>query len=415
MRRWSEVGRRKAAVAVVLGLTSTAAWAPAPVYFDLAGFIWIALAILVGLGALIGAVVAGQRGAFVVGGLVAVLLSVAAVYLDIQASQKSAAREADLKSEREFMRQVCLDRAGYEVFREPLQAERIELVMPSSGSSNWIFRYYDRKKLPPHARVVSSLPEVREPGVAYVEVKLDPDPVPNTNGRLLTRLTAIVSDASNQTVGSFTDYTNSREWCLGDPAPSAVERFVFSMTGLALGLRREPTPTNPEDPGVPIYSPIATVGSVEPGHFFPRPRLGSSEAPESMPPDAQCTKEGTRYSDYWICLKETEAVNHVSAYARGLVSGSSWYVSAGKLRYEERDLQGRLLRVWQVRVPAESGLDLDSFGPYEFDVKDRQLQIHYGVGNRRSCPEAVHGCWSQRVVVHASLAPEFPKPRAPSR
>ncbi len=388
------------------------AWAHAPVYFDLAGLIFLVLGLGIGLVALVGYRIARWRGVllafFLLGGFVA-----KCAYDDKKNDQ---AQRVAVQADEEFERQICLERAGIEIKERRAHGGPVAVraLWAPVGPDGSLFRM-DPERLETGVSVIGFMPSSgRAPGTLYVYIERLTVRYPS-GGREKEGLWVEISDDQQKVLATLTDFRSGEGWCLGSTPPSSIENFVRDVTGRTLGL----LPVNETgDAKAPTTSLVARLVELERvQRLFTLMRtspIGDGPLVDLrplLPPTAQCDPIGHE----WRCQAgtTTESRMQTAALPFGLIETNRWLVPKSvmpshALNLMELDLTGTLKRGWHIRLPIVDGNASEVTRLLELKKEGELLRFRLGWQQCASPaePEVDRLCFDRSATYEVRLSDE---------
>lgn len=351
-------------LAIGLLMSCGAAHAAAPIYFDLGGLVRAVVMLFSAIVFLLAYLIGHWKGV-----AVACVLHVVGAVGFVHATRKLRRRwEHVLLQERFAEHRACYTRAGVTRHHPvPLGApiHVIDLRPPVSGGHHW---WIDPERLPDGAVLTPPEQPRDDPDAVYVEIGQIVEAVPDGDDRKLLALQAHVKDGRGRLLAELLDYrlSHSSHWSLGSRPPDSLMQFFEELFGSGLGLA---LPFQRDEPRVPVMSPRAVLTELRAGGLsmtgLTPPGLQKREDPAGKrqpvcaPPASDCRPSG-RFEGRWVCLPDTPDENHLdaSAMVACLTPDGRWLALDDDrgdfppvVRVKERDVLGRLQKVWNVRLP----------------------------------------------------------------
>lgn len=382
-----------------------AAHAAAPIYFDLGGLVRAVVMCFSAIVFLLAYLLAHWRGVAVAG----VLQVVGAAWIAYTARKMRRRWEHVLRQERLAEHRACYTKAGVTRHHPVPIGAPVHVIdlRPQGGSgSRWCI---DPERLPDGVFLTPPQQPRHDPDAVYVEIDQITEAVPDGDSRKLLVLQARVKDGKGRLLAELQDYrlSGSTYWSLGSEPPDSLVQFFEELFGSGLGLqplfRRD-------EPRVPVMSPRAVLTELRAGGLsmtgLTQPGLRKREDPTGkrlpvwVPPPSDCRPD-ERYERRWVCLADTPDENHVEPYAMVacLTPGGRWVAvddHRGEfpptVRVKERDVLGRLQKVWNVRLPPWHEPELpQSAGVLALSLEGTRLSLVLGIDEAYELRNAASG------------------------
>lgn len=350
---------RKLLVMTCLLMVSTRAWAPAPIYFDLGGLILLVAGLFIAVVLGVAWLAARKTGVVWAMRLMLALLVAAFVWANWSGHRATSG----VVAWRMFGHDACHARELLTLPERSITFRKAVLVLPGDLWLRDEFHFQGGKPAS-EVEIAGVLPSVRSEDTAYVRITATLEDVLGTEGHQLRGFEVSVEDHNGAKLAKLSDY-DLGHWCSGTTPPDLVERFIRASTGISTGfsLRWD---SAERLRSVPRGSLSASIYPVEGKERIQR-SAGDRETnldeqtlkrKLGFPTESECRR---KHEDRWICLEGTPEVNEFDSTGVGksVVQANRWltlrcdtsHCGTSPYRIDERDLKGRLVAVWYVRLP----------------------------------------------------------------
>jgi hypothetical protein len=271
---------------------------------------------------------------------------------------------------------LCYESAKSEGREIGYKPERliIRLDEQLKDSDQWLGLRLQSKKTAPSITVetVDRLPVYFDPKWAYVDISPIFYEIDHGSHRYIRGLQTNILDGSGQIIATQLDYKRSWGWCLGEPQPIAVEKFLGSKLQVPIGFSEL---NYPDDYINTIRSPKGTVTKVVSGKFFEsiRPSFAGEAMEmrnifEALPTKESCIFE--RVDSYWAVCHQNDVSKKTRIYLRDLSyihrASDTWFAFFNNrqtpslidsLKVIQYHQDGSKINEWLVRLPATDTSD----------------------------------------------------------
>lgn len=215
----------------------------------------------------------------------------------------------------------------------------------------------------PGVELAADFPPTRQEDAAYVRIGGTVEPVPGAQGDSLWGFDVVVEDHRAAVIARLRDYYLGH-WCSGSTPSDRIERFLRAAIGRTAGLSL--TWNTAESLRLTPRALVAastllggkeTLQRSSANDANGKPNERSLMQTLGFPTSAQCRQP---HEGHWVCLEGTPDANELRP-GQSVVHAGRWlaincdtsHCGTSPYRIDERDLEGRLLAVWHVRMPPE--------------------------------------------------------------